>query len=220
LVPYKGFDLTLQAMAQSKELRRDAELLIVGDGPYRASLEAQTRELGLSSIVTFVGWIDHQQLREYLSSAQAFVFPSLREFGGGVVIEAMASGLPSIVVNYGGPGELVTDACGIRVPMGPRKVLVNRLAEAMTTLVGNPDECQRMSLAGVERVRRGFTWCKKAAQIVDIYRDMLGFAHRDSRLHALDREVGKFLCPTAIVESSLCGHREQRPEMSLAGNLE
>ena len=57
LVPYKGFDLILQAMAQSSDLRRDTELIVIGDGPSRASLEAQAVELGLSSIVTFTGLV-------------------------------------------------------------------------------------------------------------------------------------------------------------------
>ena len=100
-------------------LQRDAELHVIGDGPYRATLERQVSEYGLSSIVTFTGWVEHTKLQSHLGRAHAFVFPSLREFGGGVVVEAMASGLPSIVVNYGGPGELVTDKCGIRLPMAP-----------------------------------------------------------------------------------------------------
>ena len=129
LVPYKGFDLILQAMAQSTDLRRDAELIVIGDGPSRAALEAQALELGLSSIVTFTGWVEHAKLQEHLRGAQVFVFPSLREFGGGVVVEAMACGLPPIVVNYGGPGEIVSDDCGIRLPMAPRKELVDQLAK-------------------------------------------------------------------------------------------
>ncbi len=116
-VPYKGFDLILRAMVSSEELRRDAELLVIGEGPSRADLEALTSELGLSSNVTFTGWVEHTKLQEHLRNAHGLAFPSLREFGGGVVVEAMASGLPPIVVNDGGPGEIVSDECGIRLPM-------------------------------------------------------------------------------------------------------
>ena len=161
LVPYKGFDLILQAMAQSTDLRRDTELVIIGDGPSRAALEAQASELGLSSIVTFAGWVEHAKLQEHLRGAQVFAFPSLREFGGGVVVEAMACGLPPIVVNYGGPGEITSDECAIRLPMAPRKELVNRLSEAMTTLLHDPERCQRMSSAGLERARCLFSWPKR-----------------------------------------------------------
>jgi glycosyltransferase involved in cell wall biosynthesis len=176
LVPYKGFDLILQAMAQSNDLRRDAELLVIGDGPSRAALETQASELGLASIVTFAGWIEHAKLQEHLRGSQVFVFPSLREFGGGVVVEAMACGLPPIVVDYGGPSEIASDDCGICLPMSPRKELVDRLSEAMMALLHDPERCRRISSAGIERVREHFTWPKKAALIVAIYHDMLGLS--------------------------------------------
>ena len=173
LVPYKGFDLTLQAMAQADVLRRDAELLVIGDGPLRGTLEAQAREFGLSSTVTFLGWIEHAKLQQHLRGAQAFVFPSLREFGGGVVVEAMACGLPPIVVDYGGPGEIVSAECGIRLPMAPREQLVAQLAQGMITLINDPAACRKMSNASIDRVRREFTWQRKADQIVAIYHDLL-----------------------------------------------
>ena len=180
LVPYKGFDLVLQALSQSEELRREAELLIIGDGPSRAGLEAQVSDLGLASNVTFTGLIEHARVQDHLRHAQAFVFPSLREFGGAVVLEAMASGLPPIVVDYGGPGELVSDESGIRLPMAPRDELVGRISNAMATVVRDPQLCERMSSSGIDRVRHGFTWSRKAAQIVTIYRNLLGLPHADS----------------------------------------
>ena len=195
LVPYKGMDLIIQAMAQSTALQRDAELHVIGDGPYRTTLEAQVSEHGLSSIVTFMGWVEHTKLQDHLHRAHAFVFPSLREFGGGVVIEAMASGLPPIVVDYGGPGELVTDKCGIRLPMAPRKQLVSRLSESMESLLHDPDWCRRMSREGIDRVRRNFTWPQKAAQIVTIYRDLLGLPHDELRTFSLDGQAAVFSCP-------------------------
>ena len=188
LVPYKGFDLILQAMAQSPDIRRDAELIVIGNGPSRAGLEAQAAELGLSSIVTFTGWVEHAKLQEYLRAAQAFVFPSLREFGGGVVVEAMACGLPPIVVNYGGPGEIVLNDCGICLPMAPRKELVDQLSTAMTRLLHNPEQCRSMAAAGLERVQRYFSWPQKAAQIVAIYHDLLGLGYDESVAHDVQRD--------------------------------
>ncbi len=195
LVPYKGMDLIVQAMARLTALRRDAELHVIGDGPFRTTLEALASESGLSSIVTFAGWVEHTKLQDHLRRAQAFVFPSLREFGGGVVVEAMGSGLPPIVVDYGGPGELVTDECGIRLPMAPREQLVSRLSESMESLLDDPDRCQRMSLAGIDRVRCSFTWPQKAAQIVTIYRDLLGLSHNKLRSFSIDGQAAAFSCP-------------------------
>jgi glycosyltransferase involved in cell wall biosynthesis len=216
LVPYKGFDLILQAMAQSTELRRYSELIVIGDGPSRAALEAQASDLGLSSIVTFAGWVEHAKLQEHLRSAQAFAFPSLREFGGGVVVEAMACGLPPIVVNYGGPGEIASDECGIRLPMAPRQELVDRLSEAMVTLLSDPERCRRMSSAGLERVRRRFSWPQKAAQIVAIYRDMLGLSHDEPGHFIHDKQRGAYLWVDETEEKVVESVRLPPAELNLA----
>ncbi len=117
LVPYKGMDLILHAMKDS-EVLRGCELLVIGDGPQRPLLEGLVRDFGLEPNVTFLGWAEHREVAAHLGRSQAFVFPSLREFGGGVVVEAMAKALPSVVVDYGGPGELINADCGISIPMG------------------------------------------------------------------------------------------------------
>jgi glycosyltransferase involved in cell wall biosynthesis len=172
LVPYKGADLTLEAMSRSP-LLKTCELCIVGDGPQRPHLEALVREYGLESSVHFLGWVDQQRLGQEFGRSQAFVFPSLREFGGGVVLEALASGLPSIVVDYGGPGELVTPDCGILLPLKPRKELVEQLRAAMEALAGDPGRCRALGRAACQRVREEFTWATKAERIVAMYREIL-----------------------------------------------
>jgi glycosyltransferase involved in cell wall biosynthesis len=172
LVPYKGVDLTLEAMHRSA-LLKTCELRILGDGPQRPQLEALTRQYGLEGNIVFPGWVDQVKLGQELASAQAFVFPSLREFGGGVVLEALASGLPSIIVDYGGPAELVTPECGILLPMQARQELVPRLQAAMEALVSDPDRCRRMGRAACQYVRAEFVWSAKAARIVEMYRQVL-----------------------------------------------
>jgi glycosyltransferase involved in cell wall biosynthesis len=172
LVPYKGTDLILQAMRSSSALA-SCELRLVGDGPFRPHLERLVQEYGLEANVHFTGWVDNRSLSQEFAAAQAFVFPSLREFGGGVVVEAMASGLPSVVVNYGGPGELVTPSCGVLLPLAPRHDLVPRLRQAMEQLADNPMLCRSFGQAAVERVRTEFIWPAKAARIVEFYHQIL-----------------------------------------------
>lgn len=168
LVPYKGMKLILEAMSQSATLR-NCELVIVGDGPMRPELEDFARAHGLGSQVQFAGWIEQQKLATEMSRCQGFVFPSLREFGGGVVLEALASGLPSIVVDYGGPGELVTQECGALLPLTPREPLIARLREAMEALAGDSERCRSLGAAACRRVREEFTWSTKAARLVGMY---------------------------------------------------
>ena len=123
LVPYKGADLLLEACADFIR-RGELELRVVGDGPQRAELEARICALGLQGRVKLSGWIEHEQVQDVLSESDFLALPSIREFGGGVVLEAMALGLPAVVVGYGGPDELVTEATGLRVPIGPPEAIM------------------------------------------------------------------------------------------------
>jgi glycosyltransferase involved in cell wall biosynthesis len=172
LVPYKGADLTLEAMSQSATLK-ECELVIVGDGPQRPELESLIKRHALEGCVRLLGWVDQPRLAQELGQAQSFVFPSLREFGGGVALEALAKGLPSIIVDYGGPAELVSPDCGILLPLKPRAELVPLLARAMEELATDPERCRALGKRACERVREEFTWDVKANRIAEMYRQLV-----------------------------------------------
>jgi glycosyltransferase involved in cell wall biosynthesis len=172
LVPYKGADLIVEAMACSRALR-NCNLVIVGDGPNRTALTDLVQKHGLQDNIRIAGWVDQPKLASELGSAQSFVFPSLREFGGGVVLEALAKGLPSVVVDYGGPAELVTPDCGVLLPMRPRGEMVESLRKAMEDLASDPARCRAMGAAACKKVRDEFTWDVKAGRIAEMYRETL-----------------------------------------------
>ena len=172
LVPYKGLSLTLEAIRRSPILQT-CELLVIGDGPERQSHEAFIHQHGLQDCVILCGQIPQQELARQMRRSQVFVFPSLREFGGGVVLEAMACGLPCLIVDYGGPAEVVTASAGVRLPLRPREELVESLRIAMEGLAGDPAACRRMGQAAANEVREKHTWTAKAERITAIYREVL-----------------------------------------------
>ncbi len=173
LVPYKGADLLLEACAEFLQ-RGELELRIVGDGPQRVELEAMIRERGLEDRVDLVGWVAHEQVQDVLVDSDFLALPSIREFGGGVVLEAMALGLPAVVVGYGGPGELVTDATGLRIPIGRPAELVAGLRDAIAGLLRDPARIDRLGEAAAQRVQAHFTWSAKARQTLEVYRWVMG----------------------------------------------
>lgn len=173
LVPYKGADMVLAAAAAAVRAGR-INLTVVGDGPQRAALTKEAERLGIVSGVTWTGWLDHSRIRAQLEQADIFVFPSVREFGGGAVLEAMAAGVPPIVVNYGGPAEIVTPATGWVLPMGSRSAIVASLTNLLEKLVENPSEIVSKSHESVRRCFVNFTWEAKARRILDVYRWALG----------------------------------------------
>jgi len=173
LVPYKGADLVIEALGRLEpSLRNQLALTIVGDGSERQELERRVNELGLQEVVTFTGWVKQHETREYYSQSDLFCFPSVREFGGAVVMEAMACGLPCIVVNNGGIAEYVTDETGFRIePISPEYVIAE-MAKKIQLLVENGALRQQMSIKAIEKAKE-FEWSEKAKQMVGIYTDLV-----------------------------------------------
>ena len=173
LVPYKCADVVIEAISHlDKELQDKISLSIVGDGSERANLEKQVQELNLGQTVSFVGWINQQQTLEYYSQSDIFCFPSIREFGGAVVLEAMACGLPCIVANNGGIAEYVTEETGFKIDPISRKYLVQELTDKIKLLVKDEPLRKTMSIKAVERVQ-DFEWERKAQKIVAIYQELI-----------------------------------------------
>lgn len=173
LVPYKGADLLLEAAAPLLRAGK-ACVDVVGDGPDMPRLRALIADLGVEKHVTLAGWVAHEQLARRLGRSQVFGFPSVREFGGAVVLEAMALGLVPVVVGYAGPNELVTDATGFRIPVGPRPRLVAEFQAVLARLAEQPELLAPLREQARQRVLEHFTWDAKAKQTVEVYRWVLG----------------------------------------------
>lgn len=172
LVPYKGADMLIDAVGRlSDGLRERMFVSIVGDGPQRMVLESQAAKLNLGDRVCFTGWIPHAETARYYRNADLFCFPSLREFGGAVVLEAMASGLPCLIVNHGGIGEYVTEDCGIRIFPGSREEIVTGLAEGIEKLGHDASLRSRMADAAQDRARE-FEWNVRADALLAIYQSL------------------------------------------------
>ncbi|MBD2012848.1 glycosyltransferase family 4 protein [Microcoleus sp. FACHB-53] len=177
LVPYKCADVVIEAISHlDKEIQDKISLSIVGDGSERANLEKQVQELNLGQTVSFVGWINQQQTLEYYSQSDIFCFPSIREFGGAVVLEAMACGLPCIVANNGGIAEYVTEETGFKIDPISREYLVQEVTDKIKLLVKDEPLRKTMSIKAVERVQ-DFEWERKAQKIVGIYQELIEAKH-------------------------------------------
>ena len=173
LVPYKGADLLIEAVAASN-LKAVIEVVVVGEGPQRQELEALVRRLGLERQVRFAGWVPNQDLVTELSDCQLLCLPSVREFGGGVVIEGMALGLVPVVANYGGPPELIDEDSGIAVDFSDRTSLIRGISAAIERLACDDDLLTQMSRNAGRRARTLYTWQAKTQQILQVYAWVLG----------------------------------------------
>lgn len=173
LVPYKGPDMLLEAAApllRSGQLHID----IVGDGPLMQMLRDFVEREALEVAITLHGWVPHRDVQNVMRLSQLLAFPSIREFGGGVVLEAMALGLVPVVVDYAGPGELVTPRVGFKIPIGRREEIVVSLRDVLTRICEQPEQIATLSENAQHHVLSYFTWDAKATQVLAVYDWVLG----------------------------------------------
>ncbi len=138
----KNLHVLAKAYANLCKTHDQIHLIVIGDGPYRGTLEAQLKGLP----VTFTGYLHGDELASALASCDVKVFPSTTDTWGNAPLEAQASGLPVIVTDIGGPAELMLDGkTGLMV----RGNDVQSLQNAMTTLM-DPITRSKMGLAARE----------------------------------------------------------------------
>lgn len=203
LVPLKGCDMLLEAIAALAHSGR-IHLTFVGDGPERERLQEMCTSLKIEDCVTFAGNVSHVEIVSLLGQSDVFVFPSIREFGGAVVLEAMSCGLPVIVINYGGPGELATEACGILVPLGPREGVVHDIRSAIMQLADDRQMVYVLGQAGRQRAESTFDWSVKAVQLVQVYEWVTG---RGNKPHFESTQIRPAKTGTRVPDTATVIHR-------------
>ena len=167
LVPRKACDLALRAAAPL--LRGDlARFTVVGDGPEQNHLEQLVRSLEIEKAVSFCGWISHAEVLSRLRSADVFVFPTLRDNGAGVVFEALASGAVPVVVDFGGPGDIVHKEVGYKVPLTNESKIVSETEKILTDLAENRELLSRLRQQGISYARECLTWDAKAQHTTQV----------------------------------------------------
>jgi glycosyltransferase involved in cell wall biosynthesis len=169
LIPCKACDLGLRAAAPL--LRNDlARFTVVGDGPERGNLEQLAKSLGIEKAVSFAGWVSHDEVLKRLRSADVMVFPSVRDFGAGVVFEALATGAVPVVADFGGPGDIVHSQVGFKVPLTNESDFVAQLEKILTELAHDRGRIERLRQQGMAYAREGLTWDAKAQATTRVLR--------------------------------------------------
>lgn len=159
LLCWKGIHLAIRALAIARKNSVSVELTILGRGSY----ESELRKLATSENVNqYIRWIGHQPQPELFSlyrSMHGFIFPSLHDSGGTVVLEAQAHGLPVICLDLGGPPTLVTAETAIVIVTSRRDevAVVEGLANALSELAG--DESKRLAMANAAIIHaKNMSW--------------------------------------------------------------
>jgi L-malate glycosyltransferase len=165
--PAKNHSVFLRAAAHVRQEFPHAEFVIAGDGPLRAKLETEARELGLGDRVRFLG--DRRDIPAVLASLDLSVLPSTSESLSNAILESMAAGVPVVATNVGGNPELVSDQRGIMVPLGDEAALsdaIERMLRESLTRLEMSENCRKFA-------REHFTLNKMRACHEQLYSELL-----------------------------------------------
>jgi len=169
LVHYKGLDCLLKALKWV-----DATLILIGYGELEEPLRNLAERLSLAERVHFLGRVENHETPAYYHACDLVVLPSVNatEAFGIVQLEAMACGKPVVCTEVGTGTSWVNQhgVTGLVVP--PRDP--EALAEAINTLLANPDLREEMGRKGRERVEKEFTKEIMAQRVLEVYREVVG----------------------------------------------
>jgi glycosyltransferase involved in cell wall biosynthesis len=158
LLGWKGVDLAIEAVAQLPDWR----LMVCGAGPDGARLQRLAVDVGLIDRTVFTGWLPRRELLLLMrEEAGVFVFPSLHDDAGWVVVEALAADLPVVCLDRGGP-PLLADGHGIGVPAsGSRRTVISRLAVAL-------ERARTMPMGGAREGARRYQLDRRSRDLASI----------------------------------------------------
>jgi phosphatidylinositol alpha-1,6-mannosyltransferase len=172
LVPRKGQDALIRALPAIRERVPDAALMLVGRGPYAATLQGLARKLRVDEHVVFTGGVELEELPAHFAAGDVFAMPCrTRRFGmdveglGIVFLEASASGLPVVAGDSGGAPDAVRDGdTGLIVDGRSTTQIAARVSE----LLLDADRAKSMGAAGREWVERSWRWDAMSSRLAEL----------------------------------------------------
>jgi glycosyltransferase involved in cell wall biosynthesis len=156
---WKGIHIAIRAFAQLLNQCPEARFTVVGGGPEEHRLKAEAARYDVADRIDFISsWLSRQQLFELCESHDLFVFPSLHDSGGQVVVEAMSRGLPVVCLDLGGPRDNVTPNAGVIIKTAGLNTaeVASRIAAELTELIASPTRLAALSAGAISRANEFF----------------------------------------------------------------
>ena len=173
LLPIEGFSLAIKAFKVFSDKVKNAELEIIGDGPELLPLKNLAQQLKIQDKIKFKKWLPRDEFLKELVDCDVFLFPSLRDGGGQVVIEAMAASKPVICLDLAGPGFHIKEEWGVKIkPTFPERA-IKEIAKALEKLYTNESLRIQLGKRARERVENFYHLDKLGERLFKIYQEAL-----------------------------------------------
>jgi glycosyltransferase involved in cell wall biosynthesis len=167
----KALPLLLEAVA-NLGYDVDYKLHILGRGPLDAEWKALAHELGVARRCNFLGDRRMADTIEQLEWAHLFVFTSLRDTTDNMVLEALGHGVPVMCFDHQGAGDIVTQSCGVKIPVTHPGHAIAAMASSIRSLAQDRSRLLQLSAGACDRARN-YLWSENAARLTSIYRNLV-----------------------------------------------
>lgn len=151
----KSLDLLCEVYRRLTEIREDINLVVAGNGPYLSEMREELKDYPRAH---FTGALSRKELPGVYNGADLFVFPSVTDTFGMVILESLACGLPALVSNYGGPKELVRNSVGAVVPDQEPETWIKGILEMMELMEKEPESYQQMRTKARTCIKENADW--------------------------------------------------------------
>lgn len=155
----------LPVLMKSIASLKDVQLSVLGEGSKTKQWKKMAHRLGLDNLITWHGWLPKEEAIKVVDDADIFVITSLRDLTSTVLLEALSLGKPVVCLDHCGFSDVVDESCGIKIPIGKPKEVVEGFAEAIRRMV-DPSLRERLSL-GASRKASEYAWSKKRASLAN-----------------------------------------------------
>jgi glycosyltransferase involved in cell wall biosynthesis len=177
--------MLLDAVARAR-LHQPIDLRIVGEGPMRQEWEEYAAAVGLGENAAFLGSLPLDEVAREMQGAHLLCLPSVRESGGAVLLEAMATARPVVAVAFGGPAEIVDDAVGRAIPPRGRERVTAELTDVLLDVARHPGAWRRRGEEARQVALRRFTWDAKIEETLRLYRELIARRAESEHFRAVD----------------------------------
>jgi glycosyltransferase involved in cell wall biosynthesis len=169
LVPRMGLDNLLCAIEMLNRAQHELLLVIGGEGPLHAQLQADIRRKRLSDVVRLIGFVPESQLGHYYQAADLVLMPSLQLEGFGLVmVEAMACGTPVLGTPVGAIPEILNQVDPILVAEGVDGRSIGRALERVLRRLQEPGEAMRLAKKGRALIERRYNWTQHCNELISL----------------------------------------------------
>lgn len=168
----KALILALQSLEGLNE-NHDYVFNVVGEGPLLEDMQSYVLNSKIKDKVVFHGNVKHCDVKGFLSNAKLFLFTSVQDTSGNVVLEAMNEGVPIIALNHQGVKTIVTPKCGALIDIGNYKQTTAGFSAAIEAFLSDNELSDMAGRQASEEIYKNHTWEAKRIKIEKLYSEIL-----------------------------------------------